>query len=419
MIKKNIYVLVLSITLYSCGTPSKDVIQFKNMFLSSYYYIDEHTKTLQCYGPNANVINCYSLNVKKQLWEFRSDKLAYDRRRSINYMYNSFDGNILLSLKQQESDRNNVCIVNTFSGNILKKLDISGYVYYTARDGCYLYAVIAINNNGINKNELSDDVLIIKIDLSSFNYSIIFKLLDTGQSIKYKSTYLNIGLPLVITGDAILFYTYYPYCTNNKYCLYSINKNNGNIYWKKNVLSNFAVDTINHFVYFVNDCSVLTKRNMKTNEEFVIIEFNKKSNDEMLTYNMMIKGDIIFIYNYNCNEGYLYNDMTKKMTTFSQLKLLNKDISLFNRMKSSYYILYDDENIVYWDRKNKVIKKYNFIKKNEVTVLELGKNKDVGYFEMYDNGFILIISSPNISYTFATGNYDAVYTILLPKEFYE
>lgn len=419
MIKKNMYVLVLSITLYSCSASSKDVIQFKNMFLSDYYYIDDQTKTLQCYSSNANIISCYSLNEKEKLWEFLPDKLAYDRRRSINYMYNSFDGNILISLKQQESDKNNICIVNTVSGNVLKKLDISGYVYYTAKDGGYLYAVIGVNNNGIDKDELSDDVLIIKIDLYSFKYSIIFKLSNTGQLMKYKSTYLNIHLPLVIIDDAILCYTYYPYCANNQYCLYSINKHSGNIYWKKNVLSNFAVDSINPFIYFVNDNYVLTKKNIKTGKEFIIIEFEKKSNDVSPNYNIMIKSNIIFIYDYNYSEGYLYNDMTKQMIIFSQLKLANKNISLFDRMKSSYYILYDEENIIYWDRENKVIKKYNFIKNNEVQVLKLDKNKDVGYFEMYNNGFILIISSPNMSYTFGTGDYDAVYTILLPKEFYE
>lgn len=52
-------------------------------------------------------------------------------------------------------------------------------------------------------------------------------------------------------------------------------------------------------------------------------------------------------------------------------------------------------------------------------ILKLGKNKDVGYFEKYDNGVVFIISSPNMPYTFGTGSHDAVYTVLLPKDCYE
>ncbi|WP_038174250.1 hypothetical protein, partial [Treponema pedis] len=255
MLKKSIYIPVILMFLSSCRISDEHIIQFTNMHLDSYYYVDKTTKTLQCYGANANIITCYDLIGKEKLWEFPSDKLAYDRLRTVNYMYNSFDGNILMSLsyRELEEKNSNICIVNVFSGKVLKKLGITGYVYYTIKEGNSLYAVIGVNDVGIDRNGISDDVLIIRIDLLSLKWSIIFKLSDTGQSMKYKSEYLNIHLPLVIIDDMILFYTHYPYCAYNKHYLYSINKNNGDIYWKKNVLSNFAVDKINCFVYFVND----------------------------------------------------------------------------------------------------------------------------------------------------------------------
>lgn len=102
MLKKSIYIPVILMFLSSCRISDEHIIQFTNMHLDSYYYVDKTTKTLQCYGANANIITCYDLIGKEKLWEFPSDKLAYDRRRTVNYMYNSFDGNILMSLSYRE-----------------------------------------------------------------------------------------------------------------------------------------------------------------------------------------------------------------------------------------------------------------------------------------------------------------------------
>ncbi len=243
MQKKLILILCVMLVFVSCGN-KENIMQFKNMFLSDYYYVDENTKTFFCYGPYSNAIECYSLTEKKKVWAFSPEEMG-DSYRSLSFEHSSFNsGKVLLSLKDPAKNDSlaNLCVVDIYSGKIEKKLNLSGTVFYTLKNNNNLYAVvesaIPYGKEKIKRNVGAfKDISIIKIDLVTFKSTVIFKLSTCGQDLTYLKSngYISelfIQVPLIIDGDSILFYTDYNSSDNNdKKCLYSINKNNGNVNW--------------------------------------------------------------------------------------------------------------------------------------------------------------------------------------------
>lgn len=272
------------IVFFSCRKNLGNVIRIQKIPLFSYYSVDTETNVLLCYGPYTNYVAAYSLAAKK-LWEKTPEELAANHH-SFCFNYQSFDGKILLPVKNQKLDRvselelglssSDIWVTDIFSGEFLYKLNLNGYVFSTIIDGDYVYAsgVLSISKNTesiLTDKNYTEEFSIVKINPRTKHIDVILTLPLESISLA--------GMQLAIYKDLLLLNLYNGTDDTKQlsgYCLYALDKNTGTVLWKReNIVSNFEVDKEEYCVYFVDQNFSLLRKNIFTEKENKIVQLDE------------------------------------------------------------------------------------------------------------------------------------------------